>query len=1632
MQGNERSVQQVRGITNLRSLIAQLATFAAVTLFCVSTVDAQITILDEDFEDPNVNTGAQGTQLTYTETPAWDNLAGDPNLDFIRLSVSGSSSTQDAVITDAPDREGATSTGYSLALGDLLDFSYVWRDAFQWDDNNDRVALTFYTTDDNTVTGNIASSYQFLSATSTSNNTYEVSSGSQRILSSADVGKTLFVSINGNDGGMGADGFARLDDLLVQATAGPSTLFIWATDADGSWNGPNWSTSPAIPNAADADVFFAAENITTARTVTVDSSATANTLNFFGSNQYTLATAGGQSLTLAESSGGAADAAIEVASGLHEISGSLAGSVGFEKTGDGNLRLSGSNPGLTGGITISAGDIRTNNTAGLGSNAVSIASGSFLYLEGTADPNTSGYTGTFNNTVTGSGEIRTGEFADAAEVITIGTGLSGFDGILSVRGGATVVNSAADLGTAAAPTWINTGSGELRLDGSGGNLTIGETFNVGSRGGTDAPHIVNTAGNNTITVDVNGVAGDGNHVFSASSGSTLTFNDPSGSVTIADSNDNGTFVFQGEGNFVIGNASTAGSGKITSDAPNTQPAAVNVLKQGSGNLTIATASNDPNDYWGGTTTIEGGTLTVLSNGSNNGELASSNIALVDPGTEFDVKDFGEYTVQIDQTISGVGTIDAGSNTLRVVEASTISPGNSVGTLNVTGNLTFQYFDTDETMVPNTGKLVFELGDTPGTVGGTENDLLAVAGNLTINAATPGTDQFRVEVVPVEGVLGTGAYSVVSYTGSLGGNGSASNFNPVATDAEGNELTIRQTLSMSTDSDSLNVVVSGSAGNLFYNSGDWDLNSTVAWATTDGGGATQTYFDLDAVTFTDNSASKSVNLASDVYPGSITINNSAGNDYTFSGEGAIVGSTGITKQGTGTAILANSVDPNGVTPATNNTFSGNVDVQGGTLVFASPNPVNAGDMNVAGGATLQIGNGSGNGVFTDDADGALVVNGTLRGNTGSGNEVVARNMTGSGAVEVTSGGLAFSGDNSGFTGTFTANGGEVRVLSLTGLGNPNSATPVVTATAGGQIELEIPDDGSGTITLNKNYSLSGNGAGGTFDAALKHNTNDVTYVQNGTISLAGDASLRTDAQGAQVDYNGAISGTNTDLTFNIGNNSGSGTTIGRGSITNVDGGISLGTGGLNVIATGTPDAADTEALLNLNSANTYSGDTSVGEGGTGPATVMLNNAGALGSTSNIKLGEQGELRVANIGGLTLSSGQNVLGAGTVTGNLSAPSGSSVSPGGTLSTFDVEVSTDTRIQEGDPNTNWNSERLAVGLTNNDGIGRGLLDFDLAGAVPAAVTVVGGELLLDVGFAWGPAVAQTVTIEAYELDTAFAEGTATWNSASTGVSWTTAGGDFDPNAQLGASGNLNPAAVQGTDVIVVAGDALDAAVVANASSSSFDLLLKLDDASEAVGPTEFNAIWLDSTNSGPNQTILRLDVIDPTSTLTIDGDYSQSAGATLEIDLLSDTDFDVLSVTGALTAGGTLDVDYIGGGSLMDGDVFDILEFDPNTVSGSFTLDLPALTSGLQWNTSSLLTTGEISVTSTSLSGDFNGDGRVDGQDFLLWQRNPAVGSLTDWENGYNLSLSTNTSSVPEPGAFTLLLGSVLLSLATRRTK
>lgn len=70
------------------------------------------------------------------------------------------------------------------------------------------------------------------------------------------------------------------------------------------------------------------------------------------------------------------------------------------------------------------------------------------------------------------------------------------------------------------------------------------------------------------------------------------------------------------------------------------------------------------------------------------------------------------------------------------------------------------------------------------------------------------------------------------------------------------------------------------------------------------------------------------------------------------------------------------------------------------------------------------------------------------------------------------------------------------------------------------------------------------------------------------------------------------------------------------------------------------------------------------------------------------------------------------------------------------------------------------------------------------------------------------------------------------------------------------------------------------------------------------------------------------------------------------------------------------------------------------------------------------------SVGTPGDFDGDGDVDGNDYLLWQRDPAVGNLSDWQANFPGALQANLGAVPEPASLALLGAAAALSLLARR--
>lgn len=151
--------------------------------------------------------------------------------------------------------------------------------------------------------------------------------------------------------------------------------------------------------------------------------------------------------------------------------------------------------------------------------------------------------------------------------------------------------------------------------------------------------------------------------------------------------------------------------------------------------------------------------------------------------------------------------------------------------------------------------------------------------------------------------------------------------------------------------------------------------------------------------------------------------------------------------------------------------------------------------------------------------------------------------------------------------------------------------------------------------------------------------------------------------------------------------------------------------------------------------------------------------------------------------------------------------------------------------------------------------------------------------------------------------------------------------------------------------------------------------------------------------------------TGTLTLSGANTYTGDTTVEDGTLSITS-DFLSDTGNV---------------LIDGDALLDLNFSGTDDVLALYLDGTPVAAGLYGaaNSGGLISgLGMLNVLTMGppigTPGDFDGNSDLDGADFLLWQTNPGVGNLADWEANYGASSGiSSVSSVPEPGALVLCL-------------
>lgn len=179
-------------------------------------------------------------------------------------------------------------------------------------------------------------------------------------------------------------------------------------------------------------------------------------------------------------------------------------------------------------------------------------------------------------------------------------------------------------------------------------------------------------------------------------------------------------------------------------------------------------------------------------------------------------------------------------------------------------------------------------------------------------------------------------------------------------------------------------------------------------------------------------------------------------------------------------------------------------------------------------------------------------------------------------------------------------------------------------------------------------------------------------------------------------------------------------------------------------------------------------------------------------------------------------------------------------------------------------------------------------------------------------------------------------------------------------------------------------------------------------------------------------------------IPGDTNRRNSATLGFEIFDSSGTSLIDVAGVADLdGAVIDMDLMGGYTPAVNTVFDLLEASMFGATGTGTTQNVGTGTGFSlapedvgsWSLAVVAGAGVQTLQATflgamGLAGDFDQDGDVDGRDFLVWQRNPAVGNLSDWQANYGMGNLAAIGSVPEPASLTLLGMLGICAVAVRR--
>ena len=491
-------------------------------------------------------------------------------------------------------------------------------------------------------------------------------------------------------------------------------------------------------------------------------------------------------------------------SGVSTYSGQMQGSGGFTMSGDGTLTLNGTNS-YSGATNIQSGMVKLGGAGALPANTpLQLSAGAMLDLNG--NPVTVGQLDgagsvalggaaltinqTGNTTFTGVMQGTGGFTKQGAGVLVLG-GNNTFTGNTTIEAGTVQLGATGALpdGT---PLHLSAGA---MLDLNGNPVIVGQLAGAGSVALGGAALTINQTGNTTFTGALQGTGG-----FTKQGTGVLVLG--------------GSNSFSGNATIEAGTVRLGAAGALPTGAPvqlsagatldlNGNPVTIGQLA-GSGNVTLGGAALTINQT--GNTTFAGvleGTGGLTKQGS--GMLTLSGNQTFSGNTSIsggEVKLNGSAPNSAFTLLGGVLSGNATVSTLTVGSGGVIAPGNSPGTLTVSGNST----------LVGGGSFQWQINDAAGTAGGSLGwDLLGVSGALAITATS--NSKFTITLQTLDAFDASGAaanfLTGANYTFAFVNAGSISGFDATkfAFDTSG-IVGLNGTWAVAQAGNSLNLVYTG--------------------------------------------------------------------------------------------------------------------------------------------------------------------------------------------------------------------------------------------------------------------------------------------------------------------------------------------------------------------------------------------------------------------------------------------------------------------------------------------------------------------------------------------------------------------------------------------------------------------------------------------------------------------------------------------------------------------------------------------------------------------------------------------------------------------------------------------------------